>query len=148
MIIVFHTEGYVMTLTEGLICKVKVSITVYTKLKSLSGPYLLTTKLDLYNISNNSCPCPKDVLWSWPKAICLGQGQGHSTHIALIYVWAITSYCQVGSCTSHNCCLWPKGVPQILSTERKLYIKAGRQISLLSFALCNKHCKLLYYTSC
>ena len=63
------TEGCLMTLTQGLISYVK--ITMHTYQKSLSGPLLLTAKIDRDNISYNCCPWPKGVSWPWPKVTSL-----------------------------------------------------------------------------
>ena len=56
-----------MTLTQGHISKVKVTVHVYRI--SVFGTQLLSAKLDLDNISHNCCPWPKGVSWPWPKVI-------------------------------------------------------------------------------
>ena len=71
------TQGCVLTLSQGHISNAKVTVHIYPK--SLSGPVLLTRKLDLDNISNTYCPWSMSVLWPWPKVISL-MSRSQCTH--------------------------------------------------------------------
>ena len=71
------TQACGMTLNQGHIFKVKV--TVHTYPKSVSGRYLLTAMQYLDNISQNYCPWPKDESWPQPKVISL-ISRSHCTH--------------------------------------------------------------------
>ena len=62
----------------------KVNVTVHKYRKSVSGPILLTAKMDLDNISHNCCPWPKGVSWPWPKVIS-PTSRSQCTHTKNLY---------------------------------------------------------------